>query len=248
MPSQEELSAYYAQMMREGNYKIGCISKRSNRIKFSYLMERIMESCRRLQLTPCKTLLDIGCFTGDFLDIAKEHGFETYGFDTLSEALSSISDRHHVWSGSLFAAPRNLPRFDLVTLNDTIEHIADYKHELLFIRKRLLRKKGVLFITTPDATSSVARLMGYRWGALDGHEHLLVYSKYGLSVLLRSSGFHIRRIKRYSKRMELGYLNAMISKWEFGGRIKPFPLPRFASRLKVPVYAGDIFVVAQAAG
>ena len=246
VPDQNELNAYYTQMMHEGNYKIGCLSTRSNQIKFSNLMKKIMESCRSLKLTPCKTLLDIGCFTGNFLDVAKEHGFETYGFDTLTEALSNIADKHHVWSGSIFNTPLNLPRFDLVTLIDTIEHVANYRYELSFIRKCLLRKNGGLFITTPDATSSVARLMRHRWGALDGHEHLLVYSKYGLSMLLRSNGFHVLRIQNYWKHLELGYLNEMTSHWQFGGKIKPFPFPRFVSRLKVPVCAGDMLVAAQA--
>lgn len=248
IPTPEMLHAYYSRMFHEGNYRVARISVTSNRVKFRHLLHKILATCAAQGIHPCKTILDIGCFNGGFLDIAREHRFETYGFEPMTESLVGIDADHRVWSGSLFDAPNDLPQFDLITLNDTIEHIADFRDQLQFIDSRLLRTDGGLIITTPNATSSIAKLMGRRWGMLDGTEHLLVYSRLGLTTLLQTNGFRIVQIKPYFKRMEFGYFQEMFFKWQISRRAKSLWLPPAMTRLRIVVYVGEVFVVAQKVG
>ncbi len=97
-------------------------------------------------------LLDIGCAYGEFLQVAQNR-FRVTGIDVSRHAISKA--KTHVPEGTFKVVDTNgktLPftdmSFDAVTCFDVIEHLKSTEKLFSEIR-RVLKKSGVLFLTTP---------------------------------------------------------------------------------------------------
>lgn len=150
-------------------------------------------------------LLDIGCATGFLLDEAKKEGWDTYGVEVSKWAVSYAKERFglNVFCGVLKEADFSDGYFDVVILNDTLEHLIDPKETLIEIR-RLLKPKGVLYINTPNIGSLVSRIFKARWWGLNQY-HLYYLSRTTLSRLLRGTGLRVVKWGRYSRTFSLHY-------------------------------------------
>ena len=148
-------------------------------------------------------VLDIGCAFGFFLDVASENGWETYGVEISEYAARHIGDRHNVSIGELSEAKFPDNSFDLITLWDVIEHVAN-PPELLAESHRILKEDGLLFVNLPNkddlflkVKSTLYRLMGGRAIRLRGHftHHIYYFSPRTIERLLSQCGFRIVKME-----------------------------------------------------
>lgn len=117
-----------------------------------------------LELKPeAKRVLDVGFGYGDFLAVAKERGWETFGVETSGKAVAQ--GRSHLPDSTLIqadASKEKLPfpdgRFDIVVCLDVVEHLSQVDH-LFSEVSRVLRRGGVFFLTTPPVTLN-SRVLG----------------------------------------------------------------------------------------
>ena len=152
------------------------------------------------------TLLDVGCATGFFLDLARSQGWEVLGSE-----VSEFSVRHareklglDVRLGTLQQLQFEPESFDVVTMWDVIEHVPDPLEELRTVW-RILRRDGLLSIITPDVGSLVARLLGNRWEELRRvREHVYFFSRQTLTQALQRTGFEVLRTEYADKVFHLG--------------------------------------------
>jgi SAM-dependent methyltransferase len=135
-------------------------------------------------------LLDVGCGFGAFLEAAKSVGWRVFGVE-VAFGPASIAARHHdVFYGLLSDAPYEPNSFDVIRLNNVIEHVSSPRMLLRDIR-RLLRPGGLLFISTPNVSSFTAALQGARWRYVQGENHIYLFSLRTIGKLLESSGFKV---------------------------------------------------------
>jgi SAM-dependent methyltransferase len=158
-----------------------------------------------------KSLLDAGANFGHFLHDAGEY-YNATGIEISPQAVSWSRDKFGVnnHACSLYTPPDDLGApFDIVTSWDVIEHIAD-PIGALQVFHRLIKPGGFLFLSTPDAGSFLARTMQSNWHYLDPIQHISLFDKNNLSLLLRQSGFkplawrhfgHFYRVKYLQERM-----------------------------------------------
>lgn len=144
-------------------------------------------------------VLDVGCSFGFFLEVAREKGdWQTYGVDLSAEAVASAKKRlktKNIFLGSLNQARFPNDYFDLITVFQTLEHVTD-PVGLLKEAGRVLRPGGIIVITTPDAESWLAKLMGKSWFSYRHLDHLLFFNYESLSYSLKKAGFKkIQRLK-----------------------------------------------------
>lgn len=142
-------------------------------------------------VVPVGKVLDVGCATGYFLEVAASAGWDVYGVE-LSEYAAGLAQRrfgNHVFSGSIEQANYPDNSFDLVTLFDLLEHVPSPR---TFLKEvwRLLSPKAFLMITTPDVTSLSARLMGRHWSHYH-QDHLYYFSPDTITRLLHECGFSV---------------------------------------------------------
>jgi len=149
-------------------------------------------------------LLDVGCSTGYFLNAARLD-FEVQGIELSDWAAKYARDRLRLDVQNTGLEQADLPaeHFDVVTLNDVVEHFADPRGALVRVHS-LLRPEGILYLVTPDIESLSARLMRGRWWGLRP-AHIFYFSPRTLTALLRETGFEVELVKSYGRIFTWGY-------------------------------------------
>jgi 2-polyprenyl-3-methyl-5-hydroxy-6-metoxy-1,4-benzoquinol methylase len=154
-------------------------------------------------------LLDVGCAMGFLLEVAQRQGFEPWGLDLNPEAVRIAKQRFgdRVEQGELDAGAFPGMRFDVVTLIDVLEHVADPGTLLTRVHERLA-PGGVLAAELPNAASLMRRMLRSRWPHY-APEHLFYWTPASLARQLAAAGFEVREIRtRIRKTFSGEYLTA----------------------------------------
>ena len=152
-------------------------------------------------------VLDVGANVGFFVREASSR-FDAMGIEPSAAAVAwgCLHLKAHLQVGSVgvndeaFAA-----RYAAVTVFDVIEHLADPRAALEQCRT-YLRPGGHLFLTTPDAGSLVARLLGSHWYYVDLIQHISLFSVANLTRLLHDTGFHVVNRRTMGRRYRFSYI------------------------------------------
>ena len=191
-----------------------------------------------------RRLLDVGCYIGVFLEIAAKHGWDAWGVEPSQWAAEQARQLGlNVIGGTLEGA--NLPdeSFDVVTLWDVIEHVADPIGEIRRIH-RILKPGGLIVIHTMDINSLFARVMGPRWPWLM-EMHIYYFCQRTMAAMLEKAGFTVTRSGPQGRYQTLGYLGTRFTAL-FGRLGRPVEWALNATRLRqttVPINLGDLFTV-----
>jgi len=150
-------------------------------------------------------LLDIGCCTGFLLDEARNVGWDTSGVELSAWASRYAAEKFNlkIYNMSLEKAGFPNEYFDVVIMQDTIEHLHDPKKMLLEIN-RVLKTNGILYINTPDIESLTSRVLKAKWWGINQF-HLYYFSKKSLGGILNLSGFAVLKYDAHARIFTLGY-------------------------------------------
>lgn len=198
-----------------------------------------------------RRLLNVGCYTGVFLDRARKHGWNVTGLEPSAWAAAIARQRGFPVLSRLLTEAGNDPQafgleaesFDLVTIWDVIEHFVDPRAELA-TAARLLRPGGLLALSTMDVESAFARLLGPRWPWLM-RMHLYYFSPDTLRALLSRCGLDVLEVRRHRRIVSARYLLQKVaaqSAWLFPTLSLAARLPLLGN-IHVPVNLGDIINV-----
>lgn len=149
--------------------------------------ERKLLSKERLgDLDSPRTVLDIGCGAGSLLNAFSKRGWNTCGIEPTPHWAKFVRQRYGLKVTAGFLETANLPDcyFDLVTLNHTLEHLANPTQALLTIRNSL-KDEGMIYIDVPN----VFKPIGPKFFEAP---HLYYFSLNTLSLLLEKTGFELR--------------------------------------------------------
>jgi SAM-dependent methyltransferase len=135
-------------------------------------------------------LVDVGCSGGAFLWTARARGWEAIGVD-ISEACVDYGTAHKgldIRIGTLSKCAFPGGHFDLVRMNNLVEHLGDPMGELREAF-RILRPGGVVSIATMNGRSLAAWLSGKEWRYYDPYCHVYVFTPRTLGRMLGKAGF-----------------------------------------------------------
>lgn len=137
-----------------------------------------------------KDILDIGCWTGAFLNLAKNDAKSLSGIDPGVEAIrvaKKLVPKGNFKIGEAQNLSFKNKSFDTVTLLEVLEHVpAGNEQKVITEIHRVLRPKGHLILSTPN--NNIISILGDPAYFLIGHRH---YSMSYLEKLLKSNGFKI---------------------------------------------------------
>jgi 2-polyprenyl-3-methyl-5-hydroxy-6-metoxy-1,4-benzoquinol methylase len=157
------------------------------------------------------SLLDVGCATGVFLDMARREGWQATGLEISSRSAQYARDHFglEVVTGTLEEESWSSRSFDAITMWDVIEHMADPRTAVAQAG-RLLKEGGMLVVSTPNGGSLLHRsaVLMFRlsnglvqlplrsvYGTGDGG-HILFLNQEALTHLLNRHGFEVSRVCR----------------------------------------------------
>ena len=136
--------------------------------------------------------LDLGCGTGEFTAVLVNAGAAAIGADVAEAALDRARRGHPGLDFQLAPFDGPLPfgdsAFDLVWSSEVIEHVADTARWLSEIR-RVLAPGGRLLLTTPSHGRLRVALLGIEAVSEPLGDHLHLYTRSSLRVLLAEFGF-----------------------------------------------------------
>lgn len=189
-----------------------------------------------------RPLLDVGCYTGVFVEIATRHGWDAWGVEPSRWAVEQAHAQGlHVVQGTLETADLPEATFDVVTMWDVIEHLTDPRGTLQQAY-RLLKPGGLMVVHTIDIESLFARLMGTHWPWLM-EMHIYYFSRHTLRKMLEQCGFQVLSDRPQGRYLRLGYLmNRVHALVPPVGRPTEWLVTKLGLRgLAVPVNLGDLF-------
>jgi len=213
-PLIEKLPDYY----KSEDYISHTDSKRNLFEKTYHSIKRIALK-RKLKLintysSKGKSLLDFGCGTGDFLQIAKNNGWNVHGIEPNDDARKIANNK----TGNSVFNSENLLRlepssFDVITLWHVLEHIPNL-NEHITIFKKLLKVNGTLIIAVPNFKSYDAKFYKNFWAAFDVPRHLWHFSKTSISKLVSKENMHV--VKTYPMLFDAFYVSLLSEKYKTG--------------------------------
>lgn len=139
-------------------------------------------------------LMDVGCSSGMFLDIAKEKGWKTVGVELNQAEAAEARKKHEVYVESIQSL--NLEkRFDVISMWDVLEHIKDGGATLRLLAKKYLRRGGLVFLQIPNVRALAVRMMQEKSKMFDGIEHVNLYGPKTIALLAKKSGFDVAHLE-----------------------------------------------------
>lgn len=197
------------------------------------------------------SLLDVGCATGTFLEVASKY------WDVSGSEISEYAAKMARQKGfQVYECPseklENLAtKFDVVTMWDVIEHVAQPVKTIKLIGN-IVKPGGIVALTTGDVGSLAAKFSGRKWHLYNIPQHLSYFDTGTIQKLLREGGFMIKEIRYPSLYLTLDYLLFRLitsKRWSFAsGWYRRFSRSRF-SKVYLKMNLFDIMqVIAQKTG
>lgn len=197
-----------------------------------------------------RSLLEIGCGNGFFLEEALSHGYkDVWGVEpsTAAVRLASPAVRDRIVCDVMHPGLFEPELFDVICLFQVFDHISE-PTALLDICRGLLKPNGLMLFLNHNVDSLSFRLLGNRSPIVD-IEHTYLYSPRTMTTLLGRHGFTVCDQGRVFNRYSMRYLSQLLPAPK---RLKGFMLDasqrsRFG-RVSLSVPLGNLFLIARKTG
>jgi len=143
-------------------------------------------------------LLDVGCGTGDFLNVASERGWAISGVEPNRQArklaIKKLRDCDTIVADLEELLDATQPKkYDVITLWHVLEHVPNYDTYIDKL-KSLLKKDGHLLVAVPNYKSFDAQHYKEFWAAYDVPRHLWHFSQDAIRKIFAKHQIHLERI------------------------------------------------------
>jgi ubiquinone/menaquinone biosynthesis C-methylase UbiE len=157
-----------------------------------------------------RRLLDVGAYTGVFVEIAMQHGWNAWGIEPSAWAVEEARRNGlQMISGTLESAELADGSYAVVTMWDVIEHLTDPLGTLR-AAWRALEPGGYLVVHTMDLDSLFAKVMGRRWPWFM-EMHLYYFTRKTLQAMLEKAGFSVAWMGAQGRYLQAGYLSSRVT-------------------------------------
>jgi len=221
-PSLEKLPDYY----KSEDYISHANTKR-NLFEKAYHLVRKIAIKKKLNLinsfvNDTKSLLDVGCGTGDFLESAFQNNWIISGIEPNENAriIANKKTQSAVFKIEELVKFKS-QSFDVITLWHVLEHLPNLDDHIS-IFKSLLKTNGTLIIAVPNYNSYDAKHYKNFWAAYDVPRHFWHFSKTSISRLVLKENMEV--VKTVPMKFDAYYVSLLSEKYKSG---KMNPLKAF---------------------
>lgn len=193
---------------------------------------------------PIRSLLEVGCSTGFFLEQALDLGVaEVLGVEPSRDCLEHATSRvrPHILNDTFRPDLVEGRTFDVACAFHVIDHLPR-PDETLADMASLINRGGYLLLACHDVEAWTAQLLGSRSPIFD-LEHIYLFSRNTLIRLAEKTGLTVLHCGNLVNRYPLGYWLRM-APW--GDKLLRL-LPAAVKRLPVSLAAGNLYLIAKKA-
>jgi 2-polyprenyl-3-methyl-5-hydroxy-6-metoxy-1,4-benzoquinol methylase len=232
-PLESDLGAYYQSedYISHSNTRKGLISKLYQFVR-NHTLKGKLKLINRLNRGP-GAILDIGCGTGEFLNVCSRSGWNTIGIEPDPGARKYGSEEYKLdvrEEEALKGLQEGL--YDIISMWHVLEHVPRLNERIAQI-KRLLKPNGHIIIAVPNCSSKDALKYGRYWAAWDVPRHLYHFTPRDLRALVGKHGMKLVQV--LPMRFDSYYVSMLSEKYRTG---KVRLAPAFFSGLGSNVSAG----------
>lgn len=177
IPTLQELIEEYAKYSRADTISDITVKRYEDLLKY---FEKFRSS---------SNIIDVGAGDGQFAKVAKEKGWVSYATEFEERAVELCRAKGIIThQGKLDPANYEAGMFDVIFSSEVLEHINNPVEEIQNFH-RLLRKGGLVYITTPNLNSISHKFLGPKWNIFHYPEHLAYYTPRTITKLFTNNGF-----------------------------------------------------------
>lgn len=248
-PSEKQIISHYQAKFARGNYLL----LRQYAEDYLKVYRDMAHKLERYIFTFGKSLegaklLDIGTFTGEFLEAASALGADVYGTELQKEAVQIALKKFPGRITTANVLNTNFPHknFDIITMLGLIEHVVN-PGQLLESVTKLLKPGGIIMLQTPNSGSLLAKSMRQYWPPYAPVEHIHLFSRQSLERLLGQNGYKNIQFTAHIKKLPLNYVYQNMQNFgpEFHKLLKPLSGLITHTNLSLPFYGGEMILLAQ---
>lgn len=235
---------YFTSQEIKGGYYNYFEESRVNKLTFEYRLHKIAQKKNPQE----SKLLDFGCATGDFLEVCRNLSWEdSVGIDISEYAIKQGKNKGlKVYVQDKASASLQKNYYDVITLQDVVEHFKNPQEEINHIYQ-MLKNDGVLFMTTPNVGSISEKILGSFWYHYKQSEHLFYFNSQNIKTFLSEAGFSNIRVSHTPSWVNVQYLANRFSYYFplFQSSIiqKVFNNP--LAQIVFPIYTGEMEIWAE---
>jgi len=221
-PKEEDLSKYYdsdAYISHTDSTK-SLIDKIYQIVK-NYTIAKKVELINSFQSEE-KEILDIGCGTGDFLEVSKSNGWKVVGIEPNDKAKNVAVKKVNLAKAEVSRFYKNIEdlidkkgnqQFDIITMWHVLEHVYDLEDYISKLEK-LLKPNGRLIIAVPNYKSYDATYYREFWAAYDVPRHLWHFSQKSITKLFGMK--NMKLVKTLPMKFDSYYVSLLSEKYKTG--------------------------------
>ncbi len=185
---------------------------------------------------PGRTLVELGCAYGYFLDEAKNASYQVSGVELCEDAVKSCNARgHDVFHGAVCRETMSrFPEADTVIMLDVIEHLPDPVAALEAVLN-ILKPNGLLLLSTGDFSSCIAKTTRSNWRLMTPPQHLWFFTPRSLTILCDRLGMDLVHLDHPWKKVPVGLIVYQALRY----MTTPPALPAWMHRAGIPVNLFD---------
>ncbi len=190
LPTDECINSYYQSSASASFFHEHVLLPSASLRKKEFFLERI-EWMKTFGVSPHPRGLDLGSSIGTFVEVMKDHAWESFGLEPNGKALELGRNKGHQLFQNAEELSSALPKhsLDLVTAWEVLAHVPDLIPYLKTILS-FLKPGGFLFLTTPNVASPEY------WILKESHPNfvfpfLQLFAPDTIALLLDKLGFEI---------------------------------------------------------
>lgn len=130
-------------------------------------------------------LLEIGCNSGDFIDLAKTNGFEVFGIEIDEVAAKQGIEKGRNMIQGDFLQMDLSEKYDIIVANHVLEHIPEIE-QISSALKKALKPDGVVIINVPNIEGNIVKIMKQNWCQMAPFTHIWFFTKKSMRKLLEN--------------------------------------------------------------
>lgn len=215
IPTLETIGEYYKSenYISHSNTKKGLVNK-----VYQIVRRRAIDQKEKLitSVSSGKSLLDIGCGTGDFLAYCKSKKWNVIGLEPDDDARKLANQNNNIDVKPLESLYEfNESSFDVITMWHVLEHVYNLNKDIDQIKK-LLKPNGKLVVAVPNCSSFDAEYYKEHWAAYDLPIHLYHFTPKDIDTLFSK---HQMKLEKVLPMYYDAYYISMLSEKYKGGNI-----------------------------